>query len=199
MYENYLDRVFGDLASLVVTDAYDAVLGNDDGFEAWCSMTCELKEYNATLYIVGNGASAMISSHMAADASKNGQIRARALNDVALLTAVGNDLAYDEVFAVPLMRYADPGDVLLTISSSGNSPNIIRAIEQARTLGMKVITLSGMKPNNHSRSMGDLNFYVPAPTYGIVECAHQVLMHYWLDLYITRNVDGIPTTLRLPE
>jgi D-sedoheptulose 7-phosphate isomerase len=100
------------------------------------------------------------------------------------MTAVSNDIAYEECFAVPLKRFANPSDGLVTISSSGNSKNVIRAIETAKELKMKVITLSGMSPDNKSRKMGDLNFYIPADTYGIVEVNHQALLHCWLDRFM---------------
>ena len=105
-------------------------------------------------------------------------------SDSALLTAMGNDLGYEEVFAAPLSWYGQSGDLLITVSSSGGSPNILRTIEMAREKGMQVVTFSGLKPNNPSRRAGDLNFYVPAKTYGVVECAHQVLLHIWLDRFM---------------
>jgi D-sedoheptulose 7-phosphate isomerase len=80
--------------------------------------------------------------------------------------------------------FGEPGDLLATVSSSGNSPNVVNAIAAARKQGLKVITFSGMKPDNKSRRAGDLNFYVPASTYGIVECSHQVLLHAWLDCFM---------------
>jgi D-sedoheptulose 7-phosphate isomerase len=152
----------------------------DDGLAAWCEITRTVQANNTTIFFAGNGASAMMAGHMAADASKNGGFRSQAFNDAALMTAIGND----EVFALPLSRFADPGDVLVTISSSGNSPDIILAIESARTIGLTVVTVSGMGPDNRSRRMGDLNFYVPADTYGIAEASHQVLLHAWLDRFM---------------
>ena len=88
---------------------------------------------------------------------------------------------------MPLKRFANSGDILVTISSSGNSPNIIKAIEVARELGIKVVTISGMSPDNRSRTMGDLNFYIPGETYGIVETSHLVLLHCWLDKFIDES------------
>lgn len=199
MYKIYRTVLGERLAELKVSNGSSHTLSEDEGFQKWVDLTAALRDRGSVMYMVGNGASAMMASHMAADASKNGKIRARALNDAALMTAVANDVAYDEIFAMPLMRYANPEDVLVTISSSGNSKNIVRAIEQACEIGMKVITLSGMKPDNRSRAMGDLNFYIPATTYGIVECAHQIVLHYWLDLYITCNVEGSAPSLHLPE
>lgn len=143
-----------------------------------------LKQSGGTLYFVGNGASAMMSSHMAVDFCKNAGVRSMAFNDVAFLTAIGNDLGYSQAFEMPLMMMGRPGDVLATISSSGNSPNVILAIEAARKLGMTVVTFSGMKPDNKSRKMGDINFYVPGQTYGVAESVHAILLHCWLDHFM---------------
>lgn len=184
MYKDYVDSIFGLLKRLQVAEHNGNVMDSDEGFDRWCAITSNLQVNGAEMFFVGNGASAMMASHMSADASKNGKIRAVAFNDVALVTAVSNDIAYDEVFAVPLGRMANSDDVLVTISSSGNSPNIVRAIEMAREIGLTIITLSGMREDNKSRKMGDLNFYVPAETYGMVESAHQIILHYWLDLFM---------------
>ncbi len=161
-----------------------AEMADEAAFRRWVSMTRDVEGNRRTVYFVGNGASAAMASHMAADALKNGQLRAMAFNDAPLLTAVSNDIAFENCFAEPIRRFGIQGDLLTTISSSGNSPNILKAIEAARAQNMRVVTLSGMKPDNKSRVLGDVNFYVPAKTYGIVECAHQVLLHCWLDLYM---------------
>ena len=81
-------------------------------------------------------------------------------------------------------------DMLITISSSGNSPNIIKAIHTARELGVFIVTLSGKKEDNQSRRLGDVNFYVPLDTYGLVESAHAVLLHCWLDMYLDKYKGG---------
>ena len=125
---------------------------------------------------------------MATDATKNGGLRAMAFNDASLLTAIGNDIAFEDVFALPLNRIGQRGDLLISISSSGDSPNIVKALETGRRIGMSLVTLSGQRPDNRSRILGDLNFYVPADRYGWVECAHQLLIHYWFDQYL--NVYG---------
>ena len=185
-FNNYINQITTALENMIVTTHEGHTLENDSGLAQWCQLTRRVKDDNKTMYFVGNGASAMMASHMAADASKNGQFRSHAFNDVALMTAVSNDIAYEECFAVPLKRFANAGDVLVTISSSGNSPNIIRVIETAHELGIAVVTVSGMKHDNRSRQMGDINFYVPGETYGIVESSHQALLHCWLD----RLMDG---------
>ena len=183
-FNKYLNALRVALGKTEVTDQENISIDIETGFLRWLEITSEIQKDNQTLYFVGNGASAMMASHMAADASKNGNLRSLAFNDVALMTAVSNDIAYEECFAVPLKRFANPSDGLVTISSSGNSKNVIRAIETAKELKMKVITLSGMSPDNKSRKMGDLNFYIPADTYGIVEVNHQALLHCWLDRFM---------------
>ncbi|MGD9971483.1 MAG: SIS domain-containing protein [Desulfatirhabdiaceae bacterium] len=185
-YFKYVDELKKCLNSVVVTRADGSKLDADQGLDHWCAMTADLMQANKTMYFAGNGASAMMASHMAADASKNGGFRALAFNDPALMTAVSNDVCYEQSFALPLKRFADPGDMLVTISSSGNSPNVVAALEAAGSLGLKTVTLSGMKEDNKSRQMGDLNFYVPGITYGMAECSHQAILHCWLDVFMAR-------------
>ncbi len=180
-YSSYVTSMHRALAGLEVTDRSRAAVPAERAFETWTSWTNELKASRGTCYFAGNGASATMASHFAIDGTKNAGVNSLAFNDIASLTAIGNDLGYDETFAFPLRRFARPGDLLVTISSSGNSPNILRAIAAARELGLRLITLSGMKPDNQSRGQGDLNFYIPARTYGIVESSHAVVLHCWLD------------------
>jgi D-sedoheptulose 7-phosphate isomerase len=113
-----------------------------------------------------------------------------AFNDMALLTATSNDLAYDQVFSLPIERLARPGDLLIAISSSGNSPNIVRALETSRRLSLEAVTLTGMQPDNRARTLGDVNFHVPLPRYGWTESAHQVILHYWFDQYLCEHRQG---------
>jgi len=133
------------------------------------------------LFFVGNGGSAAIASHMAADWQKAGQIPAMAFNDAPAVTALANDVSYDMVFADQLRMHRRPDDILVAISSSGRSPNICEAVEVAVDGGMKVITLSGFTPDNPLRCMGDVNFYVPSDRYGVVETAHLAILHSLLD------------------
>lgn len=183
-FNTYFDSISAALKNLIITDSQGQSMDSEAGLVNWCRLTRKAKESNHTVFMIGNGASAMMASHMAADATKNGKIRCLAFNDPALMTAVSNDISYDECFAMPLSRFANTGDTLITISSSGNSPNIIKAIKTAKDMGLFVITLSGMKGDNRSRKMGDLNLYVPADTYGVVESSHQIILHCWLDRFI---------------
>ena len=136
------------------------------------------------IIFIGNGASASIASHQGVDFWKSGGMRAISFNDAALLTCVGNDYGYEYVFAKPLEMFAEKGDVLIAISSSGKSENIIRAVKKAVTKNCKVITLSGFKKANILSRLGDLNFYVPVQKYSHVEIIHHSIFHYILDIII---------------
>lgn len=183
-YKQYCKAHDTALAKLEITSLNGEEISHDRGFDDLCNLSTELAENGMQKYFVGNGASAAFANHMALDWSKNGGVPSHSFSSSPFLTAMGNDLGFDEVFSAPLGYYAKKGDLLVTVSSSGNSANIINSIEAARERGAGVVTFSGLKPNNQSRKMGDLNFYVPAKTYGIVECAHQVLLHVWLDKYM---------------
>jgi D-sedoheptulose 7-phosphate isomerase len=133
------------------------------------------------LIFFGNGGSAAIASHMAADYSKNGNLRAIDFNDAAMLTCVGYDLGYDRVFAKQIELHGRRGDLVVAISSSGRSPNILSAVACARQAGCLVVTLSGFTPDNPLRRLGDLNLYVDSDRYGLVEVSHLTLCHALLD------------------
>ena len=105
-------------------------------------------------------------------------------NDGAFLTAISNDYGYEYVFAKGIEYFAHEGDVLLAISSSGNSANIINACLCAKSKNMKIITFSGMDGDNKLRQMGDINFYVDSKAYNIIENAHQIFLTSILDTII---------------
>ena len=145
----------------------------------WCR---EAHDAGNAIHFVGNGGSAAVASHMANDFCKNGGMRARAHNDASALTCLANDYSFDEVFARQIEMHAGEGDIVIAISSSGASYNILGAVEAAREAGCRVITLSGFSADNPLRRSGDLNAYVPSADYGFVEIAHLALCHAIVDL-----------------
>jgi D-sedoheptulose 7-phosphate isomerase len=183
-YFRYAAAINAALAGVEVTDRQGLALDRDDAIGELCERTRELRRLGRKQFLCGNGASAAMANHMALDWTKNAGVPTVAFSDTALLTAVANDLGGTEIFCAPLRWYGAAGDQLVTISSSGNSPNILLAIAAARELGITVVTFSGLRPDNKCRASGDLNFYVPAKTYGVVECAHQVLLHLCLDRFM---------------
>lgn len=134
-----------------------------------------------TIFFVGNGGSAAIASHMAADWMKNGKFRAMCFSDAALLTCLGNDRGFGGVFSEPILMHGRARDVLVAISSSGQSVNILNAVHAARSRHMQVVTLSGMQPDNPLSSMGNINFHVPSNRYGVIELTHEAILHTILD------------------
>ena len=136
---------------------------------------------------VGNGGSAAIASHQAVDYWKNGGMRAIAFNDASLLTCVANDFGYPHVFEKSIEMFADPGDVLIAISSSGKSENILRAVATAVKAQCRIVTMSGFSPDNPLRRQGEVNFYVPSHSYGFVEIAHLSLCHGMVDTITERR------------
>jgi D-sedoheptulose 7-phosphate isomerase len=177
---------FATLARLTVAAEATDVAGNhvalDDVFGAVMARAQAAHAGGNKVMFVGNGGSAAIASHMAIDYTKNGGIRALAFNDGAALTCLGNDLGYAQVFARQIEMQARAGDLLIAISSSGNSANILAAVEAARGRGCEVVTFSGFRPDNKLRALGDYNLYVASEDYGFVEVAHLALNHAILDL-----------------
>jgi D-sedoheptulose 7-phosphate isomerase len=126
------------------------------------------------LIFAGNGASASISSHAATDFTQHTNVRAVCFNDHNLITAFANDYGYEYWVARALEAYADPGDLIVLISSSGSSPNIINAAKYARDRNLQVISFSGFSGENPLHKMDGLNFWVDSRTYNVVESVHLV-------------------------
>jgi D-sedoheptulose 7-phosphate isomerase len=128
------------------------------------------------LIICGNGGSAAMASHVSVDFTKAAEIRAINFNEADLLTCFSNDYGYERVFEKAVDFYGDEGDLLILISSSGSSKNVVNAAKRAKELKMDVITFSGFKSDNPLRQLGDINFWVDSKAYNIVEMTH----HIWL-------------------
>ena len=180
------DRYFGTLVDLLrhaeVTDRDSNKLALHVGCEKVRDAAHQTHNAGNKIMFVGNGGSSGIASHLAIDFTKNGKLRSLAFNDAAALTCLGNDLGYEHVFAKQLEFHARPGDLLIAISSSGRSANILRAVSVARACDCKVVTYSGFTEDNDLRKTGDINFYVDSREYGFVEVSHVALCHAILDI-----------------
>ncbi len=170
------------LEALAFSDAEGRAIHCDEGFELWRRQTEKVKTENRTVFLVGNGASASMASHMAADLAKNAQMHTEVFSDLSLITAVSNDMGYEHVFSEPLSRRGKSGDMLVAISSSGASANVLSAARTARELSMFTVTLSAMAAGNPLRSSGELNIYLGCDSYGEAESCHAVVLHRWMDL-----------------
>ena len=137
--------------------------------------------------IAGNGGSAAMASHVSVDLTKNADIRCINFNEADLLTCFANDYGYEEWVKQSLNFYADEGDLVILISSSGSSKNIINGAKAVKNLGLSLITFSGFKSDNLLRKLGDINFYVNSKGYNIVEMTH----HVWLVALVDRIIGKI--------
>jgi D-sedoheptulose 7-phosphate isomerase len=169
------------LSETAVTSAAGETLAMSEAVNQVMTQALQAHAAGNKVIFVGNGGSAAIASHMATDYSKNGNIRALALNDSSMLTCLGNDLGYDRVFAKQIELHARPGDLVIAISSSGRSANILNAVKAARAARCAVVTLSGFTANNPLRRLGDINFYIASDRYGFVEIGHLTICHAILD------------------
>src|ERR1700733_7083922 len=169
------------LTDAAVTSASGEALGLAEGVNRVIAQARGTHAAGNKLIFVGNGGSAAIASHMATDYSKNGDIRSLALNDSSMLTCLGNDLGYERIFAKQIELHARPDDLVIAISSSGRSANILNAVKAARAAKCDVVTFSGFAPDNPLRSLGDINFYVASDRYGFVEIGHLTICHAILD------------------
>ena len=147
------------------------------------------------IFFYGNGASMAFASHMSLDWHKNGKVESHTLSDISLLTAYVNDYSKDDMYSEHLKSFKPTElDIICTISSSGNSSNVIGALKYANEVNATTLSFSGLNPNNKSIQNSDFSLFVPLKTYGQVECAHQLFLHMWLDKFMNVmewNRDGV--------
>jgi D-sedoheptulose 7-phosphate isomerase len=141
----------------------------------------EVKRVGGTVHLVGNGGSAAIVAHAQNDFVKAAKVKAQVHQDIPLFTACANDCGWVQGAAMPLSLWIDDDDLLIAVSSSGESRNIHTAVEVARRAAASVITFTGFDAHNTLRKLGDLNFYAPSLDYGHVELTHAALLHYLTD------------------
>lgn len=189
--EEYNDLIQNGLDRMIITSITGMEISIDVGLSEWAEKVDAIRcQKNGLVFFCGNGASATMAEHMSHDWFQHALVNTTTCAETAHITAVSNDLSYDDVFSYRIERILTEKDMLVAISSTGNSSNIVKAIDAAKLKGAFVITLSGKKPDNKIRSMGDLNFYVPLEHYGEVESAHAVLLHCALDYYLDQYMGG---------
>ena len=150
------------------------------------------------VFTLGNGGSASTASHMAADLGKNTigpnmrRFRIQSLNDnIPMLTALSNDLGYENMFAEQLQNLIQPGDVLIVLSGSGKSPNVIKAMEYARSQSAEVAALVGFG-GGRAGELADIEVLVDSSDYGVIEDAHLIINHILVEYFRRRLADEDP-------
>ena len=136
----------------------------------------KIKKNRKKVILVGNGGSAAMASHVSVDLTKMCKIRAINFNEADLLTCFANDYGYENWVQKALSSYADRGDLLICISSSGESKNIINGAKFAKKMGCNIITLTGFDKKNKVRKIGHINLWLNSNNYNLIEMTH----HIWL-------------------
>ena len=148
----------------------------------------DAKKKNKKIMIFGNGGSAAIASHVSVDLTKNAKIRCTNYNESDLITCFSNDYGYERWIEKAIDFYADQDDVLILISSSGKSKNMINACKAAKNKKLsKVITFTGHQKDNPLSRLGDINFWINSKAYNFVENTHQVWLLTIVDLIIGKR------------
>ena len=188
MYQEYIQKLIENLKNITLCKQ-DAILYRDYEIilEQLVNVFSHVKRNRGQVFFAGNGGSAAIASHMTADFMKNGGMKTYSLYDNSVTTCMANDYGYEHIFSRPLEFLASEKDLLVAISSSGNSQNIINAIEIAKKRGCIVVTLTGFQPDNSIRKMGDYNLHVPVCHYGMVESIHNLILQQIVDVILERD------------
>lgn len=184
---HYLDAYVGELTKAWASVSREAVVAAE-------RLLAETVVSDGTIFSCGNGGSAAISNHLLCDWLKGVQTgteikpRVHSLSSAPeLMSAIANDIGVEDIFALPLRSLARPGDLLVAISSSGASPNILAALQVARAKSMKIIALTGFDGGD-AAAEADVSLHVDASNYGVVEDVHQSLMHILAQSLRMRNL-----------
>ena len=154
----------------------------------------QIKKNKKKIIIFGNGGSAAISSHFSVDMTKNANIRCINFNEPDLITCFSNDFGYDNWLSNSIKFYGDKGDILIAISSSGKSKNIINGCTAAKKKKFsKIITLTGHNINNPVMKKGDINLWINSKAYNFIENIHQFWLLLLVDLVIGKT-EYLPNT-----
>src|SRR3954466_3417974 len=176
---------------------------NQADIQKWADLVYDAWKNGRFVFIFGNGGSGTTASHMAEDLGKSllrpedlkdeskQRLKVLSLTDNAgWIMAVGNDVAYDQIFVQQLMNYGGPGDVCLAISGSGNSPNVLAAVDWANRHGLKTFGLTGFN-GGKLKTLAQSGLHVPLDDMGMVESIHLALFHWVLnDLFGRINNEG---------
>jgi D-sedoheptulose 7-phosphate isomerase len=147
----------------------------------------KVKQINSKVILAGNGASASLASHYALDFTKQAKIRSICFNDAPFITAYSNDYGYEHWIEKAMEHHGEADDLVILISSSGSSPNVLNAAKTAKDLGCQVITLTGFEPDNPLKALGDVNLWVDSNAYNLVESVHALWLGLVCDLVIGKR------------
>ena len=152
------------------------------------SLINECKRNDGKVYIVGNGGSSSIASHVSVDFTKVAGIPSFTFNNANLITCFANDYGHDNWVSAAIKAYTNKNDILILISSSGTSKNIINAAKYCNESKLPVITFSGFDSNNILSKLGNINIHVDSDKYNFIEMAHHIILLSIVDIFSQRLV-----------
>ena len=180
-----------DFITSYLKDFSSLILPNDEITEKIIQIKkilLDIKKDNSKVMIFGNGGSAAIASHVSVDLTKNAGIRSANYNEADLITCFSNDYGYERWIEKTIEFYGESRDVLILISSSGKSPNMINACKAAKNKKIsKIITLTGHEKNNPLSKLGDINLWIDSKAYNFIENTHQLWLLTVCDLIIGKR------------
>lgn len=178
----FLDSYFSKISKALSSDIslYENIIKTKILFEK-----CAKRKGRVVFF--GNGGSAAIASHLSVDLNKNAKISSISFNDPAIITCYANDFGYKNWISKAIELSLTKKDIVVLISSSGKSPNILNAAKYAKMKKIQTITLSGMSEKNNLKKKGLVNFWVESKSYNIIETAHQFFMMAVIDLIIGKS------------
>ena len=146
------------------------------------------RDNGGRLLIFGNGAASSIAGHAALDFTKQGELRSLCFHDPALLTAFANDFGYENAYAEIISHYYEETDIVIFVSVSGESPNIVQGLKKAKDLGLRTIGFSGKNQDNSLNRSAEYIFWVDSQAYNIVENVHSIWLLSLCDFIIGKSV-----------
>lgn len=154
-------------------------------FDKCISLLIECKASDGKVIVVGNGGSAGIASHVAVDFTKAAGVRSTCFNEAGLITCYANDFGYERWVVEALRSYAGPNDLVILISSSGQSPNMLNAAAYCETNSLPLITLSGFSSKNELRKYGVVSLWADSQVYNVVEMTHKIWLLGLVDYLVS--------------
>jgi D-sedoheptulose 7-phosphate isomerase len=183
-YKKYFNSYFS-----IIKNSLDSIDLSE--LEEIANLIIQASKAHNKVIVVGNGGSASIASHLTIDFINAAKIKSVNFNDPSIITCFSNDYGYENWVAKALESYADAGDVVILISSSGKSENMIVAANKAKSIGVSVVTLSGFSCDNPLRMLGDINLWVDGNSYNIIEMTHHIWLLAIVDYIIENNKEAL--------
>tara|TARA_Y100001970_G_C13767346_1_gene618800 strand:+ start:82 stop:633 length:552 start_codon:yes stop_codon:yes gene_type:complete len=168
IYKNSINKILSDIPDIF--------------FQESIKLIKKTIKNSGKVYLVGNGGSASIASHISVDLAKVAKVSSSTFNNSNLITCFANDYGYENWVVESIKSYMNKNDMIILISSSGTSKNIVNAGKYCKKNKLEIITLSGFKKDNPLSKLGKVNFYIPSNQYNFIEMSHHIILVYIVDI-----------------